>query len=284
MDRQRFLQFCTEYRDAIEGNLREASLTADADAIHDLRVAIKRMRALAKVFDAIVPGGTGRKRVRKLRDLFRAAGAIRDFQVQQQIVTDHAAHVGPHLAHYADTLRLRQGAAFYSFLVAAEEFDHRSLRRIEKLFDRSLKNTYTVGVSLALNRYIDTLLTEITAKWPPRNLHPLRMITKEADNSLYVIEMILPSMLVEERTHEILGKMQALLGLWQDHNVAIGFSRDYEPLDEHEHAAHRKFRREVRRERRQLKDQIFALWCELRKIRGMDVVEAVDLIPPGDRL
>src|SRR5512140_3470996 len=173
MDRQRFLQFCAEYRDAIEGNLRDASRTANVDAIHDLRVAIKRMRALTKVFDAIVPGGTGRKRVRKLRDLFRAAGAIRDLQVQQQIIADHAANLGPHLSHYAELLRIRQGAAFYQFLVAAEEFDHRALRRIEKLFDRALEKTYTVGVALSLNRYIDALLTAITAEWRPRNLHPL---------------------------------------------------------------------------------------------------------------
>lgn len=215
MDRKQFLKFCSDYRNGIERNLRVAARSADVDALHDLRVAIKRLRALMRVFDAMVPGELGKKSLRPLRDLFRAAGAMRDLQVQQRIATEHAAHIHA-LDHYVAVLRIRQGEALYRFFVAAEEFDARSLGKIEKLAVRGIGKVYTVGAVWSLTNYFDGLIDRITARWQPRSLHPLRIMTKEADNSTYVIERILPSLPIDPYVHELLSRMQELLGLWQD--------------------------------------------------------------------
>lgn len=278
MNRKQFLRFCSDYRGGIERNLRVAARSADVDALHDLRVAIKRLRAVMRVFDAMVTGELGKRSLRPLRDLFRAAGAIRDMQVQQRIATEHAMQIHA-LDHYVSVLRIRQGEAFYRFLVAAEEFDARSLGKIEKLAARGIEKVYTVGAVWSLTNYLDGLIDRITAQWQPRSLHPLRIMTKEADNSMYVIERIVPSLAIDPHVHELLSKMQELLGLWQDQNVAIAFSRDYEPRDEPEHLAHRKFRRDVRRHRRKLQDQVFALWRELREARGIEAIGRIDEIP-----
>ena len=57
--------------------------SADEDAIHDLRVALRRCRSLASVFEEVDTNPAWRNLRKTSRKLFRSLGAIRDSQVQE---------------------------------------------------------------------------------------------------------------------------------------------------------------------------------------------------------
>ncbi len=62
---------------------RRAIASPDEDAVHDLRVALRRCRSLASVFEEIDPHPAWRALRKTSRKLFRSLGVIRDAQVQE---------------------------------------------------------------------------------------------------------------------------------------------------------------------------------------------------------
>src|SRR5215831_17291296 len=75
--------------------LRRVRKSADADAVHDLRVAIRRCRSVASVMME-VDGHRAWKAMKRLpRKLFRALGALRDLQVLEAWVKQLASGDDP---------------------------------------------------------------------------------------------------------------------------------------------------------------------------------------------
>ncbi len=56
----------------------------DADAVHDLRVSLRRCRSLGDGLMAIDPDSSGKDMKKAGRKLFRALGELRDMQVMQE--------------------------------------------------------------------------------------------------------------------------------------------------------------------------------------------------------
>jgi CHAD domain-containing protein len=56
----------------------------DAEAVHDLRVALRRCRSLADGLMAIDPDSSWKDMKKAGRKLFRALGELRDMQVMQE--------------------------------------------------------------------------------------------------------------------------------------------------------------------------------------------------------
>jgi CHAD domain-containing protein len=62
-------------------NVRQASARTDEDSVHDLRVAIRRLRECLRMFRDVYPAGP-RKRIRKeLRKLMKAAELVRSADI-----------------------------------------------------------------------------------------------------------------------------------------------------------------------------------------------------------
>jgi CHAD domain-containing protein len=98
--------------------------SGDADAVHDLRVALRRSRTIAEASSEVNPAPGWRKLKRSTRDLFHDLGELRDTQVQHALVKK--------LAPANDPLR-RQLVAIFS---RAEVKQRRSAEKTLDNFDR----------------------------------------------------------------------------------------------------------------------------------------------------
>jgi CHAD domain-containing protein len=96
----------------------------DADAVHDLRVALRRSRSIAGATSEVNPAPGWRKLKRSTKNLFRDLGDLRDTQVQRALVKK--------LAPASDPLRRQLVAAFSS----AEKKQRRSAEKALDDFDR----------------------------------------------------------------------------------------------------------------------------------------------------
>lgn len=65
-----------------------AAKSGDADAIHDLRVAIRRFSRCLQVFSQFYPGNSWKKIRRRLAGLMEAAGAVRDLDIAMELLSD----------------------------------------------------------------------------------------------------------------------------------------------------------------------------------------------------
>src|SRR5690242_18950966 len=66
--------------------INRAGRAGDADAVHDLRVAIRRFAQCLRAFDQCYPHGHGRKIQRKLKSLMQAASAVRDRDIAMELM------------------------------------------------------------------------------------------------------------------------------------------------------------------------------------------------------
>ena len=65
----------------------------NADSIHDLRVAIRRLGRCLRVFSAFYPGRSWKTLRTELRVLMDAAGAVRDYDIAMELLGE--ARVAP---------------------------------------------------------------------------------------------------------------------------------------------------------------------------------------------
>jgi CHAD domain-containing protein len=107
----------------------------DPEAIHDFRVALRRLRNWLQAFgpwleDTVTPSST-----RRLRRLSRVAGVARDLQVQRLTLRQMAEADGPPLATEARRIEL--------------QLDREEVRAREKLFRRVVEDLSSSGAKLA---------------------------------------------------------------------------------------------------------------------------------------
>ena len=199
--------------------LRRARKCTDADAIHDLRVAIRRCRSVATVMAEVDGHRTWSAMKRLPRKLFRALGALRDLQVLEAWVKQLASPDDPERGELLTVLEDRQTGPRDQVRRALREFDRQGWERLARQAPRRARvvtpNSLTAQC-LALERYREfqrlharAVHTETPALW-----HALRVGLKRFR---YAVETLLPERSAE--WDERLGQMQTLLGEVHDLDV-----------------------------------------------------------------
>jgi CHAD domain-containing protein len=199
--------------------LGEVRSAPEADAVHDLRVALRRCRSLAAVMEEVDPDPAWPE-VRKIgRKLFRQLGELRDTQVLE----DWVGKLGSEndvvrqrlLAHLGKNEAEERDAA----LRAAGKFDAKGWKSLERVLGhraRVVAPNSLAAKSLALERllaarelHLRALRTEKTEPW-----HELRIGVKRFR---YTVESLLPELY--ESWGEDLKRVQDLLGEVHDLDV-----------------------------------------------------------------
>jgi CHAD domain-containing protein len=195
-------------------SVREAP---DEEAVHDLRVAIRRCRSVGTVMEEVDPDPSWHE-MRKLgKKLFRQLGELRDTQVLE----DWTKNLGPE----ADPIRERLLSAFtteekdlqQAALKAVDKFDQKSWRKLERRLQRRSRLVppdKLAAECLALERleaakelHMRALRAEKPEAW-----HELRIGVKRFR---YTIESLLPARYAEwgdnlKRIQDLLGEVHDL--------------------------------------------------------------------------
>ena len=88
--------------------LNHAAKSGDADAIHDLRVAIRRLSGCLRLFARFYPGHSAKRIRRRLGDLMELAGAVRNLDITLELLGNAGV---PAKAPLAASLRDRRRKA-----------------------------------------------------------------------------------------------------------------------------------------------------------------------------
>jgi exopolyphosphatase/pppGpp-phosphohydrolase len=78
-------------------HLRKAALAGDVEAVHDMRVAARRLRTLLEVFQPCFPAADARRLSRAARKLAEALGAVRDADVALEGLATRLHEADPEL-------------------------------------------------------------------------------------------------------------------------------------------------------------------------------------------
>lgn len=199
--------------------LEKVRTAPDPEAVHDLRVAIRRCRSVAAVMEEVDADAVWPE-MRKLgRKLFRQLGELRDTQVLEDWVKRLGDEADPVRQRLEGVLEAREGELRVAALKAAAKFDQKTWRKLERGLQRRAGLVPADGPAaecLALERlesakelHARALRTE-----RPRPWHGLRIGVKRFR---YTAESLLPTRY--EAWSDDLKRVQDLLGDVHDLDV-----------------------------------------------------------------
>jgi CHAD domain-containing protein len=218
---------------ALEKNL-PAALKGNPDAVHQARVASRRLR---EALPLISHGPRGRRLERQMRKITRALGPVRDLDVALQML-DEIERAGE--ASRPAVMRLRQAVSRERQLLQAGLSDRIERARPEKLRKRALAAARRVGTAAAarpggtqlerareraarraarLRRAIDNA----AALYLPERLHEVRIAVKKLRYSMELVRELTGSRATARI--QVLKRSQELLGRIRDLEVLIARTR-----------------------------------------------------------
>ncbi len=227
MFQQSLFEYYRTLAESIQAHFSRAAAYRDPDALHEMRVGIKQLRAYFRVIECLAPATfPAKKYLRPIRKLFKVSGDVRDAQVQQELTRAWAKEMGVFLSEYYNELKrkeLRSGAAFTAFAAHFDlenELHHNGERMIRALAPLTEENA-----AQSVRDRLDAQLQELHA-YEQRDLlqenclHPLRILAKETRYTLDIATRCFPEIAYGEGLDAMLRGIYQALGHWHDGDVA----------------------------------------------------------------
>lgn len=218
------------------------TVEGDADALHDMRVAIRRLRSALQNFEGMpevvlvspVVRNEMKKQRRRAGELGDALGAVRDYDVLDDYLKDYAKDrlksevaSSPGLAHFERFLQCERAAAFAPMVRAINRAQEPS--RLRESFGRwalSLPAAYGPQLSLqeAAHKILPLRIDEVMADAPllqdTANEEGQHEVRKSLRRLRYTLEIFAPCFSEPVKPHvKVLVQMQDVLGEMQDRSV-----------------------------------------------------------------
>jgi len=226
------INYFEEQMEIIETNSEAAKSGLDVDVLHDLRVGIKRLKALYQVLDPISEGRFYSKtNFADVHFLFKEVGKLREIQVLKALFSFFAKDAAAETyIEFNNLIAAREQLASDELNTALQQFDN-------KLIGKSLEaaNAFLVDISnedatKLTKKLLKKRFKQIGELLPNKQdealMHDLRTRVKQ---SCYIIEMLALMQPEKEFTkHPKRLKLAAeLLGQWHDHVALVGELTDF---------------------------------------------------------
>jgi CHAD domain-containing protein len=79
--------------------VNRAAKSCDEEAVHDLRVSIRRLNRCLRVFSQLYPDGSWKRIRRRLKTLMEAAGSVRDMDIAMEFLNEMGIGKSSPLVH-----------------------------------------------------------------------------------------------------------------------------------------------------------------------------------------
>lgn len=209
----------------IKKNLDESIRSGSKESVHDLRVAMKRLRAVLQMPAGVETWFEEDDYSRRFRRLFKAAGRVRDMHVAQDLVWKWAAASDREVSEYYNFLKDREIFERRRFLAVAVPFKINTLNRFSKAVESHCRLIPQGQFELTAGRTTVSALMRV-ASWktgksiPQKDLHNLRIASKDARYSLQVLGVARDEKDFLKEVGDWLRGLHQSIGLWHDTIIA----------------------------------------------------------------
>jgi CHAD domain-containing protein len=202
------------------------SLVKDVDGIHDMRVALKRMKAFFNLLGAVSDDFDGKKSFRPYKKISNRSGGLRDAQVQLALLEEVNKPLGLDVGAFKAHLEARETIYFEEFTAFTEQNPLAKLTKAEKAVIETLKPLSPVRIETkALGRFYNLRNNLVIAgreeSLREDVLHKVRILSKEVHYTFEIVNRCMH--MFEDRPDFIpeIKKVHGVLGKWHDYDVAL---------------------------------------------------------------
>lgn len=208
-------------------NFNLAQKKPDADPIHDMRVAFKRIRAVYLLMERLFPESFDMEKAEgELKDLFRLSGRMRDAQVQQTLLEAHETNLSTTFGEYKAYLKKTEKKSINKFLDYLHKSDaeaelKKQQQEIVQLISTAGNEQIRQQIILFAHELMETAHNMHTEQEKDENLHEIRRKLKQCHYLLSVLDPNDAGLPEINTRIKRLDKANDLLGAWHDHLVAM---------------------------------------------------------------
>lgn len=226
------INYFEEQMEIIETNSEAAKSGLDVDVLHDLRVGIKRLKALYQVLDPISEGRFDSKtNFADVHFLFKEVGKLREIQVLKALFAFFAKDAAAETyIEFNNLIAVREKLASDELNTALQQFDNKIIGKSLEAANAFLVDISNEDATKLTKKLLKKRFKQIGELLPNKQdealMHDLRTRVKQ---SCYIIEMLALMQPEKEFTkHPKRLKLAAeFLGQWHDHVVLVGELTDF---------------------------------------------------------
>lgn len=260
-----------KYLSKFEKELLRAINTDDEEAIHDLRVSIKKIRALFLFFKeaGFADVKSDYKYLRKLKDVFKKAGKLREYHIHKNLLEEYQQRTGTDfnaLAQYIEEQEKEARQAYHDFMPGLE------LRKLYQTADqlhKAIDNIPSKNLNKKLYNFIKSRVDEchgfMFEQHYEQHLHQIRKYLKHIRFIIGQKIGNIHEMFENEIDFKDTKKVEDILGEWHDRDEFRKLLDEfYNQLDETQqkelHETYKTFKDEVEKD---IQDDVNKLRPEL---------------------
>jgi CHAD domain-containing protein len=230
----------------------------EAEAIHELRVEYKKLRAFVRMVQMDADASHQLLISPPLKGIYHAAGAVRDLQLFMPQVTMLAAKENVPLPTYSQQLEQRLFKSKEALVKAIEEADiDKELHKMMKGLPKELEDA---AIRKFLHYKIAAIQLTLLALAKDKELHGIRKQLKDImyNIRIYDSDWGISFPIIAWRSETRLNDTATALGDFNDHCLALSFLRgeNIEGLPEQEKEVIKKWTAEKLQEKETLKQQV----------------------------
>ena len=227
MDLGKVRRYSEERFEEIRRHYAVASQTFDPEAIHQMRVEVKRLKALFQLLEGLCADFRAKKNLKPVRPIFKSAGRLRDLQLQIGLARQWMDASGRGLNAFCLHLAEREQQARLGFRKKCGLFDAAALDAKEGWVNQVLGSLTARQSRLRALEMLEGLQSELLAHGQASkaedDLHPLRILSKRARHTAELLQMCLRTSPPPNQVLEALRAAEQTLGQWHDQEVGLGF-------------------------------------------------------------
>lgn len=216
---------------------------SDDDAIHDIRVSIKKIRTLLLLLDYIYPGEWDIKdRYRTFKKIFKRLGIIRDLQVQQKLAAYLQQKNNQKAEGYQAYLRDHERIARFNVNNWLRMYSSPDWRSLEDDIHACYFRTGKKQIILKANEYIDQKIQQakrLSFQKDRVSIHLIRRLLKEARYMMDMMGSVFRDKFYYKPLQNKIKPIENYLGEWHDRMVALDHIFQFEK-SMHIYFPHRK--------------------------------------------
>lgn len=169
------------------------SHAVNEEDIHYMRRAIKRYKALLKLFDFIQPSFESKKIFKPVRNIFESAGTLREIQMNRNILGKY--NPSPALTeNYAQFMKAKKKSSEKELKKTIKKFStskhKKALKRVEKLCRKISHEEIINSTSAFLNNRNHQVRNYLSVNINEQNLHSVRILFKTISPSLMILDVV----------------------------------------------------------------------------------------------